>query len=154
MSAFSADPYPFCDECAPLFDALTIEPELKPEYELLSTGLMWADEMPGGLCFDCKSQIRFVWGVRAAVIRGAELRKHRYRYLWDGIVSRYPNWPGLRSARRAPTLAPVLKRLHDEARSEIDEMTDELTASQRIRVLSRQELEKHLREVEGQAPAT
>lgn len=118
--------YPFSAAGAAIINALQFDPEAKPEYELLSSGLVWSDEFTKDLSFDDQAQLRCLWAFRAAVIRGHDPQRHRYRYLWADMAVHFPNWPGLRPERQSTELGRTLQTLHLSAHREIERLSDRL----------------------------
>jgi hypothetical protein len=84
-------------------------------YELMSGGLLWTDEMTNDLLFQMLAvnnySFRFVLAYRASVI--LEQENSEYVSYWNQWSVLFPDWPGFRKERCNPKLKSLLleKRL-------------------------------------------
>ena len=121
-----------------LLDRQSFDPAAKPSYDVLSDGLIWADEFPkrhwtwralnrGGLN-------RFLIAYRAQHTRGEiegviTLGENRInlRPIWEQVLLYAPSWPGLRSERcdnRARRRLTVLRKQASRCLREIEREMD------------------------------
>lgn len=85
-----------------LLDALTVDPLATVDYEYLSGGLVWSDELPrdenGKRLVVRSGAVKYVLAYRASITLDQE--RSQFRPHWEQLERDAPNWPGLRPDRR------------------------------------------------------
>ena len=89
---------------------LTLDPNARCQYELLSGGLVWSDEFTitilnelSGLGEEPIAHIfRYLWAYRSSLIEKQE--RQEFRHIWTEMLTTFPDWPGFRSERSSPDL--------------------------------------------------
>jgi hypothetical protein len=94
------DRFPRLAKLATHLERLTVDPNARVAYELLSHGLIWSDESPpiGSVEFEIGTAARALWRFRSSLILGSP--DERFRDHWEFAQQVCPNWPGLLAERR------------------------------------------------------
>ena len=93
----------FSADALAILDRMPFDPEARSIFDLMSGGLVWADEFP---CIGSPewAVVKPNWVYRYAVAYRASLtvgpERAEFRAVWEQINQHAPNWPGLRLERR------------------------------------------------------
>jgi len=106
-----SQPQFFSDAALAVLDAMRFDPGARAHFEYLSGGLLWSDEFPKcgtseWLAIAPGHLYSYLLAYRASITLGPE--RAGIRELWEQVVQKAPNWPGLRPERRGPR---ALRRL-------------------------------------------
>lgn len=85
---------------APKLDRLREDPNARVNYELMSDGLVWIDELPPIDELEpteCNC-LRGVWRFRASLIMGSP--EEKFRPAWEAAQKLFSNWPGFLRQRQ------------------------------------------------------
>jgi hypothetical protein len=99
------------DEALRILNAMPFDPNAKHDYEHMSGGMVWSDELPrfGSREWQAVSEgyaYRFLIAARRDITLGVP--SPRFQSMWQQVEMFAPNWPGLRPERRS---LEVRKRL-------------------------------------------
>jgi hypothetical protein len=93
------------------------DPMATVQYEMMSDGLMWSDELPGleGLDFRDIVLLRVLWNHRARLVCGEP--GDQYRDVWEQAKLGFPTWMGFARERCAPSaeLAELFRKKQSRA---------------------------------------
>jgi hypothetical protein len=109
-----------------VLDGMVFDPAARAQFEHLSGGLMWPDELPrlGSTAWTAIAPgclYRFVLAYRASITLHPE--QAQPFELWEQVVQHAPNWPGLRRERRGERALRRLRAAHrqrDKCYAELD----------------------------------
>jgi hypothetical protein len=115
-----------------VLDRMPFDRSARGQFELMSGGLVWRDEFPkiGSDEWDLISPqwvYRYLIGYRRTLTLGEE--RPALKPVWDQVVLRAPNWPGLRPERRDERTARRLKaaiRINDSCLAQLEETIEKL----------------------------
>lgn len=101
----------FSADALAVLDGMPFDPVASVGFEVMSGEMMWSDEFPpagspGWAAISPNWMYRYLLAYRASITLGEE--RTEYRPVWDQVVRRAPNWPGLRPERRSES---ALRRL-------------------------------------------
>lgn len=91
--------------------SLRRSPDATVQYEALSDGLVWSDEVPrSGIkkASDLRP-FRFLLRYRTSVILG--IPDERYKEYWFMAQKLFPEWPGFHAERQSPALRSTYQEL-------------------------------------------
>lgn len=123
----------FSEAALAILDSMPVDPQATYFYEHLSGGFIWRDEFPdmnlNSREWDIVSHdylYRYLVRIRRCITLGqAELESHP---LWQQVVNRAPNWPGLLVERRAGRIVKRLRaaeRLADRCYRKLEDWDDD-----------------------------
>lgn len=102
----------FSDAALAVLDQMPFDSTARGRFELMSGGLMWADEFPppGSAEWEvvrAEWVYRYLIAFRRALTLGEE--RDELRPVWEQVTRHAPNWPGLRPERRGERAARRLR---------------------------------------------
>lgn len=94
------------------------DPTAVAQYDLMSDGLIWSDELPAldGLVFEDIGLVRVLWHYRAKLILGETCEE--YHEVWEQAKLAFPQWMGFIPERCTPS--PDLADLFRKRKSRAD----------------------------------
>jgi len=106
----------------PVFNNPPHRLSLEFEYQGVCDGLVWSDEVPTGELTDQQEQVvRYLFQYRTGLILGDS--NPSLEALWDQSMRAFPNWPGFKLERRAPS--EELARYVINARLKLEKFLEE-----------------------------
>src|SRR5437667_3567800 len=95
-----SDRYERLKKIAPKLNQLKEDPQARVNYELMSDGLVWSDELPPWDELESGEShcLRAVWKFRSSLIMGSP--EEKFRPAWDYAKELFPNWPGFLPQRQ------------------------------------------------------
>ena len=129
-----ASEYLFSAAALEVLDSQQYDPPAKGQYELLSGGLMWPDEIskygaPERGLLSLDRVYRYLVAYRASITVGEE--RADFRPVWERVAREAPNWPGLRPERRGEQARRRLLAAKRRADRCLDELERRFEDSQR-----------------------
>jgi hypothetical protein len=111
---------------APKLNGLQEDPNARMNYELMSDGLVWSDEVPPWDQLELGEShcLRGVWRFRTTLMLGKP--DERFRASWEHLHALCPNWPGFLADRRKPDPARI--KFFEERRTKLIEEWEALDA--------------------------
>lgn len=93
---------------------LSVDPNARCQYELLSGGLVWSDEFTITILNELSDLseepiahiFRYLWAYRSSLIEGQE--RQEFQPIWAEMQVIFPGWPGFRPERSSPDLKEQL----------------------------------------------
>lgn len=102
------------------------DPTAIVQYEMMSDGLMWSDELPALEALDFRdiAFLRVLWNHRARLVCGEPCE--RYREVWEQAKLAFPTWMGFAPDRCTPSteLAELFRKKQSRAARLIRRMPD------------------------------
>lgn len=101
---------------------LRYDPTASCSYEVMSGGLIWADEITNDIQLEIMKHslsgtFRCLFAYRASLIKGQEICE--LRPIWEKMINLFPNWPFFKEERKNKKLISILSEETNKTAKEL-----------------------------------